>query len=349
VFMWIEEKAEGNRNARMRLDKASMTVGKFLRRSVKHTGWVIVALATGIAFIGYFTPVRDLWSQITTGTLDFWMGFWLIFFTLATYLNAGWMREQICLHVCPYGRFQSVMFDRDTLIISYDHHRGDPRGSRKRGTSGSDSGLGDCIDCGMCVQVCPTGIDIRDGLQFECIQCAACIDACDSVMDQMGYARGLVKYTTENLLENKGDGKYHFLRPRLIGYTIVLSVMISALLFALATRVPLSVEALRDRGQLFRETADGMIENSYTLKIQNKAQRAGDYVISASADGMSVTIPTAVRVHLDAGELATRSFTLVADPAQIPDTRVPVHIVVTRVDDDSVHAETKNTFLSPRP
>ncbi len=349
VFMWIEEKAEGNRNARMRLDKAPMTVGKFTRRSIKHAGWITVALATGLAFIGYFTPVRDLWHQTSTGTLDFWMGFWMLFFTGATYLNAGWMREQVCLHMCPYGRFQSVMFDRDTLIISYDNHRGDPRGSRKRGTTSADNGLGDCIDCGMCVQVCPTGIDIRDGLQFECIQCAACIDACDSVMDQMGYARGLVKYTTENLLEQTGDGKYHFLRPRLIGYCTALVIMISALLFALITRVPLSVEALRDRGQLYRETVDGMIENSYTLKIQNKAQTAGDYLIEASADGMPVTIPGApIHIRMDAGELATRSLTLIANPDDIKSTSVPVHIVITRDGDSSVHAETKNTFLSPR-
>ena len=349
VFMWIEEKAEGNRNARMRLDKAPMSVGKFLRRTVKHTGWVIVALATGLAFIGYFTPVRDIWHQIITGTLDFWMGFWMLFFTLATYLNAGWMREQICLHVCPYGRFQSVMFDSDTLIISYDHHRGESRGSRKRGTTGAENGLGDCIDCGMCVQVCPTGIDIRDGLQFECIQCAACIDACDSVMDQMGYERGLVKYTTENLLEKKGDGKYHFLRPRLIGYTAALLIMVSALLFALITRVPLSIEALRDRGQLYRETTEGLIENSYTLKIQNKAQKDGRYLIEASAPDLTLEIAGGPReIALAAGELATVPLTLVADPADISKPSLPIVIRVRQIDGGGAEADTDNTFLSPR-
>ncbi len=349
VFMWIEEKTEGNRNARMRLDKAPMTVGKLIRRTLKHSGWLLVALATGLAFIGYFTPVRDLWHQTSTGTLDFWMGFWMLFFTAATYLNAGWMREQVCLHMCPYGRFQSVMFDRDTLIISYDHHRGDPRGSRKRGTTSLENGLGDCIDCGMCVQVCPTGIDIRDGLQFECIQCAACIDACDSVMDQMGYQRGLVKYTTENLLEQTGDGKYHFLRPRLIGYCAALVIMMSALLFALVTRVPLSVEALRDRGQLYRETTEGLIENSYTLKIQNKAQQAGDYLINATAEGLPLTIAgSSTRIHLDAGELATRSLTIVVNPDDIKARSTAIEITVVRADDDSIRARTQNTFLSPR-
>ena len=349
VFMVIEEIAEGNRNARLRLDKAPMSVGKFLRRTVKHTGWMLVALATGITFIGYFTPIRDLWHQMSTGTLDFFMGFWMVFFTLATYLNAGWMREQICLHVCPYGRFQSVMFDRDTLIISYDHHRGDPRGSRKRGTASADSGLGDCIDCGMCVQVCPTGIDIRDGLQFECIQCAACIDACDSVMDQMGYARGLVRYTTENLLEQKGDGKYHFLRPRLIGYTVALTIMTGALLFALITRVPVSLEALRDRSQLYRESNEGLIENSYTLKIQNKAQQDGDFLVTVSSEAFPIRLEgSPVKVRLAAGELATVPVTLIADPEQITLRSAEIAFEIVRMDDPGVKAKTENTFLSPR-
>ena len=350
AFMWVEELAEGNRNARMRLDKAPMSVGKFLRRSFKHAGWGVIALATGIAFIGYFTPIRDLWQQITSHTLDFWMGFWLIFFTVATYLNAGWMREQICLHVCPYGRFQSVMFDRDTLIISYDHHRGETRGSRKRGTTGAEQGLGDCIDCGMCVQVCPTGIDIRDGLQFECIQCAACIDACDSVMDQMGYARGLVRYTTENLLEQKGDGKYHFLRPRLIGYTVALTIMTGALLFALITRVPVSLEALRDRSQLYRESNEGLIENSYTLKIQNKAQQDGDYRIEVTGKVFPVRLDGApVQLRMSAGELATLPITVIADPEQITQRNAVIEIRVTRADDPAVSAKSDNKFLSPYP
>ena len=268
---------------------------------------------------------------------------------VATYLNAGWMREQICLHVCPYGRFQSVMFDRDTLIISYDYHRGDPRGSRKRGTTGEEAGLGDCIDCGMCVQVCPTGIDIRDGLQFECIQCAACIDACDSVMDQMGYDRGLVKYTTENLLEKTGDGQYHFIRPRLIGYTVVLSLMMGALLYALISRVPLSVEALRDRGQLYRENNEGWIENSYTLKIQNKAQTAAEYEIRAKSTTFPVQLDgEPIVIRLQAGELATRPISITADPEVITARRAEIEIVVTQRGNPSVRAETKNTFLSPQ-
>ncbi|MBQ0715277.1 MAG: cytochrome c oxidase accessory protein CcoG [Paraperlucidibaca sp.] len=349
VFMWIEEVAEGNRNARLRLDKAPMSLRKFIKRIIKHSGWAVVSIGTGIAFIGYFTPMRDLWEQFTTLSMDPWMLFWMLFFAGATYLNAGWMREQVCLHICPYGRFQSVMFDRDTLIISYDNYRGDPRGSRGRHQSSEEVGLGDCIDCKLCVQVCPTGIDIRDGLQFECIQCAACIDACDSVMDQMGYARGLVKYTTENLLENTGDGKYHFLRPSLIIYSLALTVMISALLLALFMRTPLSIEAMRDRGALFTESYDGVIENSYTLKVQNKSQKDYQYRIEVRCDSIPVTMEGGTKyMTLQAGELATVPLTVTLQDTDMKGRSADIEFVVTRIDDESIQDSTESTFMMPR-
>lgn len=349
VFMIIEEFAEGNRNARMRLDKAPMTLSKLFKRIIKHTGWGIVALITGMAFIGYFTPARQLWQDLVTMRIDPIMTFWLIFFTAATYLNAGWMREQICLHVCPYGRFQSVMFDKDTLIISYDHDRGDPRGSRKRGATSAESGLGDCIDCGMCVQVCPTGIDIRDGLQFECIQCAACIDACDSVMDQMGYDRGLVRYTTENLLEKNGTGTYRLLRPSFLIYSAALTIMISALLFALVTRSPVSLEALRDRGALFNETLEGVIENAYTLKILNKAQQAHDFRVSVSSEYLPVKLSGGeLTIRLAAGELATVPVTVELDASDIRGRSQDIEFHVVRSDDADAKDSVDSSFMMPR-
>lgn len=348
AFMWVEERCEGNRNARLRLDAAPMSLSKLVRRSLKHTGWLIISAATGIAFIGYFWPVRDLWDLLITGTAGFWLVFWLVFFTLATYVNAGWMREQICLHVCPYGRFQSVMFDRDTLIISYDHHRGESRGSRKRGQTSAEVGLGDCIDCTLCVQVCPTGIDIRDGLQFECIQCAACIDACDSVMDQMGYDRGLVRYTTENHLEHQKPGRPNFLRPRLVGYGFVLTAMIGVLLVTLALRVPVSIEALRDRGQLFNETFEGDIENSYTLKIQNKTQQAMTLTLTVDASFPLTLLGTDTTVRLAAGELATVPITLTAKRTDIPARSNEIVIGVISAD-GQIQSDTDNTFLAPQP
>ena len=203
VFMWAEKVTEGDRNQRMKLDKAPMSANKFMRKAAKHSIWLAVSLAIGITFVGYFTPIRDLVPDLVTLQVGGWALFWVGFFTLATYGNAGYLREQVCIYMCPYARFQSVMFDKDTLIVSYDPRRGERRGPRKKDADYKAMGLGDCIDCTMCVQVCPTGIDIRDGLQIECIGCAACIDACDTIMDKMNYPRGLISYTTEHNLSGQ--------------------------------------------------------------------------------------------------------------------------------------------------
>jgi cytochrome c oxidase accessory protein FixG len=346
VFMWVEELTEGNRNARIRLDKSPFSINKLVRRGLKHSGWILVALATGLTFVGYFTPVHELYREFRGLELGFWEIFWIFFFTAATYLNAGWMREQVCMYMCPYGRFQSVMFDRDTLIISYDSKRGDPRGSRKRGTDYAAEGLGSCIDCELCVQVCPTGIDIRDGLQFECIQCAACVDACDSIMDQMGYARGLVRYTTENALES--GSSMHFLRPRLIGYALVLTVMGGLFLYALGGRVPLTVEAIRDRNQLYRESSDGNIENVYTLKIMNESQHAVTYTLKIEGDRrIHEEASDPERLTLGPGELRSVPITLEADPGQLDKTKYTIHFIVKAADDDRTAASTESRFLAP--
>ncbi|HET8710595.1 MAG TPA: cytochrome c oxidase accessory protein CcoG, partial [Spongiibacteraceae bacterium] len=236
IFMWAEQVAEGSRNQRIKLDKSPWTLNKIARKVLKHGMWIGFAFLTGLTFIGYFSPIRQLVPNTFTLNASLMEGAWIIFFTCATYINAGWMREQVCLYMCPYARFQSVMFDRDTLIVSYDKARGEPRGARKKEVDPKAVGLGECIDCSICVQVCPTGIDIRDGLQYQCISCALCIDGCNSVMDKMGYPRGLIRYTTENLLEGK---KYHWLRPRLLGYGIGVVVMFSLFIYTLSTRIPL--------------------------------------------------------------------------------------------------------------
>ncbi|MBO4969903.1 MAG: cytochrome c oxidase accessory protein CcoG, partial [Pseudomonas sp.] len=268
LFMWCEKITEGDRNQRIKLQAAPWRLNKILRRTAKHSLWLAISVMTALTFVGYFTPVRPLATELLTLEIAGISLFWMLFFTGATYISAGWLREAVCMHMCPYARFQSVMFDKDTLAISYDVARGENRGPRKRGVEPKQAGLGDCIDCYMCVQVCPTGIDIRDGLQMECIGCAACIDACDSVMEKMGYAPGLVRYTSEHELQG---GKTHLLRPRLIGYAVVLVVMIGALVMALNMRTMVSLDVIKDRG-LFRENSQGQIENIYSLKIINKTQ-----------------------------------------------------------------------------
>jgi len=342
LFMWCEKVTEGERNQRIKLHAAPWSLNKLARRSAKHTLWLGISLLTGLTFVGYFTPIRPLANELLTWQMGGVSLFWVVFFTGATYLNAGWLREAVCMHMCPYARFQSVMFDKDTLTISYDTARGETRGPRKREVKPADVGLGDCIDCQLCVQVCPTGIDIRDGLQMECIGCAACIDACDSIMDKMGYARGLVSYTSEHQLQG---GKTHLLRPRLIGYSAVLLVMIAALVVALVERPMVSLDVTKDRG-LFRENAQGLIENIYSLKVINKTQQHEDYRLElVDAEGFQLQGNTTI--SLAPGEITDVpvSVALLADrPASSSQT---LRFKVTDVDEPGVYSAADSRFVAP--
>ncbi|MCF5143612.1 cytochrome c oxidase accessory protein CcoG [Pseudomonas sp. WS 5532] len=342
LFMWCEKVTEGERNQRIKLQAAPWSLNKLARRSAKHTLWLGISVLTGLTFVGYFTPIRPLASELLTWQMGGVSLFWVLFFTAATYINAGWLREAVCMHMCPYARFQSVMFDKDTLTISYDAARGESRGPRKREVKPAQVGLGDCIDCQLCVQVCPTGIDIRDGLQMECIGCAACIDACDSIMDKMGYARGLVSYTSEHQLQG---GKTHLLRPRLIGYSAVLLVMIAALVVALIERPMVSLDVTKDRG-MFRENSQGLIENIYSLKVINKTQQRQDYRLElVDAEGFQLQGKT--RLSLAPGEISDVpvSVALLADkPASSSQT---LRFKVVDVDEPWIYSAADSRFVAP--
>lgn len=287
VFLWIERKVEGNRSRQMKLANSPWTVEKIARRSVKHVLWIILSLWTGLTFVGYFTPIRELFYRLGEFQLGGWETFWILFYGFATYGNAGWLREQVCKHMCPYARFQGAMFDRDTLIISYDKKRGEPRGARRKSVDPASLGFGDCINCTMCVQVCPTGIDIRDGLQYECIGCAACIDTCDDVMEKMGYPKGLVRYTTENAMKGL---RTRILRPRIIAYGIVLVALLSASVFGISQRPVMALDVIRDRSVLYRDLGD-KIENVFTLKIMNKTEVSQEYLLDVKS-GLPLTLLT---------------------------------------------------------
>ncbi len=278
AFLLMERLTEGNRQRRMKLDAAPWTVEKALRKGGKHVLWITFSIWTGFTFVGFFTPIRELAGHMLGFSLGPWETFWAIFYSFATYGNAGFLREQVCKYMCPYARFQSAMFDRNTLVISYDLERGEPRGSRGRGTDRKTLELGDCIDCTLCVQVCPTGIDIREGLQIECIACAACIDVCDQVMDKMEYPRGLIRYTTENSLHGKHT---RVLRPRIVIYASLLLVIIAGTLWSMTHRVPLRADLIRDRNALYRELPGDMIENVYTMKVTNMDAIPHKYLLSA--------------------------------------------------------------------
>ena len=345
AFLWIERKVEGSRQQQMKLDQSAMSGKKFRKKLTKHFIWITFSLFTGFTFVGYFTPIRELAAAIPTLAFGPWELFWIIFYGFATYGNAGWMREQVCTYMCPYARFQSAMFDKDTLIISYDEKRGEPRGSRKRGVVPEDVGLGSCVDCSICVQVCPTGIDIRDGLQYQCIGCAACIDACDDVMDKMGYPRGLIKYTTENIMEGH---RTHVIRPRIIVYGLILVGIAIGTFVAILNRSPLELDIIRDRNSLFRETGMGMVENVYILKVINKDIVGHEYSITAEGlDGMKLNIQKD-RIYAESGAVVEIPASIEVDPAILEQRTSEVFFTLEAKDSGHRIVE-EARFLGPMP
>ena len=292
IFLWIERLVEGDRAARLRLDASKLDQNKFMKKTLKHSLWISFSVWTGFTFLGYFAPIRDLTESILQFRLSPWETFWICFYGFATYGNAGFLREQICKHMCPYARFQSAMFDNDTLIVTYDQERGEPRSGRSRKVDAKQSGLGDCIDCNFCVQVCPTGIDIRNGLQYECISCGLCVDACNSIMDKMEYPRGLIRFSTQNALTHHWTQEQvikKILRPRVLIYTGLLVLMSAGLVYSLVTRIPFKVDVIRDRGVMSRIVAGGKVENVYQMQITNASERTESFKISVSGiEGLSL-------------------------------------------------------------
>jgi cytochrome c oxidase accessory protein FixG len=369
IFLWIERKIEGERTARMKLDRKALSLRKLGIKTAKHGIWLALALWTGYTFVGYFSPIRDLGARAIPLNLGPWETFWILFYGFATYGNAGYMREQVCKYMCPYARFQSAMFDRDTLIIAYDHERGEPRGARSRKADPKTSNLGHCVDCNICVQVCPTGIDIRKGLQYECIGCAACIDGCDQVMDKMGYPKGLIRYASENALEGHYDSATMWKRMwrlRTLIYTSLLAVIVVATGVSLALRNPLKVDVIRDRGALARETTPGIIENVYRLQIMNTDERGRQFTIAA--EGLPGLKVVGVEQPVAVDGAATRLVPLrVQLPAQSDEDGDDEHadrhgerreharsesrrieFVVQATDDPKLARHEKSTFLFPR-
>ncbi len=307
AFLWIERKVEGSRPQQMKLDKQPNSFRKFRIKATKHFIWLAFAIFTGLTFVGYFSPMRELAVNFLTFDNGPWETFWIYFYAFATYGNAGWLREQVCLYMCPYARFQSAMFDHDTMIISFDESRGLPMGPRKKTLDKVAAGLGDCIDCTICVQVCPTGIDIRDGLQYQCIGCAACIDACDDVMDKMGYDHGLIRYTTENTLKGKST---HILRPRMVVYALILIGITAGAFYSILMRTPVGMDVIRDRNSLYRETNDGLIENVYNIKLLNMDKRDHSYTLTAEG------IPELI-LRKDSAEIVVKSGEVVELPVRV--------------------------------
>ncbi len=349
IFLWVEKWIEGDRPQRIKLDNGPRTPERLRKKTLKHAIWLLISLWTGLTFVGYFTPIRELLASIGLGTIGAWEIFWVLFYGASTYGMAGFLREHMCKYICPYAQFQFVMFDRDTLIIAYDAERGEPRGSRGKQADPRAAGLGDCIDCGICVQVCPTGIDIRDGLQLECIGCAACIDACDQVMDKMQYPRGLIRYSTENAVE------HHYTRPQIIRraarlrtllYLVAFLTLSGAVAWSLATKMPLKVGIQKDRSVLYREGHDGAIENTFQMHLTNASEQERRYRISV--DGLpGIRLQGVDTASVAGAAMQDLSLTVTVEPGSIGSGSHPITFTIVDDGDPDTRVEQKASFWMP--
>jgi cytochrome c oxidase accessory protein FixG len=344
AFLWMEWLTEGRGAARRKLDRGPWTANKIRRKILKQTLWVAFALWTGFTFVGYFTPIRELGEKVLSLSLGGWESFWILFYGFATYGNAGYLREQVCKYMCPYARFQGAMFDRSSLIISYDEVRGEPRGSRRRDEDPRLKRLGDCIDCTMCVQVCPTGIDIRKGLQYECIACAACIDACDGIMDKMGYPRGLIRYSTQNAMDGKPT---RVLRPRIFVYGALLGALSVGFVTALILRTPLEFDVIRDRNALFRESRPGYIENVYMLRVINKDVVPHTYRLDVEGLSSARLETEPAMIAVDAGAVATVAARVLVEDGLLPTGGHDLSFLLAAESDTGISALKRSRFFTP--
>jgi cytochrome c oxidase accessory protein FixG len=362
IFMWIERKVEGDRFSRIRLDGEEWpwSIRKWRLKITKHFLWLAIAFWTGFTFIGYFTPIETLGTSILSLSLGPWQTFWLCFYGFATWGNAGFMREQVCKYMCPYARFQSVMVDKDTFVVTYDKVRGEPRGSRSKSENHTAKGLGDCVDCSICVQVCPTGIDIRDGLQYMCIGCGACIDACDQVMEKVDYPKGLIRYTTERAMEDKESNQSairHILRPRVLVYIVFISILSAAFIISLFIRNPLRVDIMRDRGALAREVDGVRIENIYRIQMMNSSENPMKVHIKATGlpDLKILNSQGEViqEIDLAASSNQLMPIKISAETDQHSSGNYPIHfeVVAKEIDGNEVLTRNRNeksSFIIPR-
>lgn len=342
ALLWIEEKVEGNRNQRIKLDKASWNRAKIGKKFLKYTLWILFAVWTGFTFVGYFSPIRGLTPRFFTFEMGTAETFWVFFYALMIWLLGAVMREQVCIYMCPYARFQSVMYDPDTLLIAYDTERGEPR---TRGKPKENNAQGDCVDCSVCVQVCPMGIDIRDGLQYQCTGCALCIDACNNIMEKLGRPRELIRYTTENRLAGITTG---ILRPRVFIYAALIIGMLVAVGWGLVNRNVIALDVIRDRSSLFRDSGDGNIENLFRLRIMNKDDTAHVFQVDIEGlEGATIDMDSAIP-PVESGTIHDHIIRIKIDPENLNGVRsTEFQIKLKASDDDTLSVSEDSVYLGP--
>lgn len=341
AYIWVEHRIEGTRNKRMALDRAPWTLNKAAKKTLKHVIWQLMSLFTATTFISYFVPVNELYSTMLAFDWSGAVTFWVLFFALATYANAGWMREHVCIHLCPYSRFQSAMFDKNTLLVAYDAQRGENRAPRKRKDDAEALGLGDCVDCNLCVDVCPAGIDIRNGIQYECINCGLCIDACDETMEKFNYPKGLISYTSEQKLAGKEVKRFNL---KLISYG-ALSLLFTVLLALwISSRIPLEANIIRDRNALYRVNYEGIVENTYTLKILNKSQTPLHFNIDViDLDYPKLQLPK--KLLIGAGMMREIPITLAIDGELLKKKITEISFAIQSIEQPDIQLQKSTVFF----
>ncbi|MBB1300404.1 MULTISPECIES: cytochrome c oxidase accessory protein CcoG [Pseudoalteromonas] len=340
MFSWVEQRIEGTRNQRIKLDKSAWTLSKWQKKTIKHSAWLIISLFTATSFMAYFIPAKSLYGDMFTLQWSGITSFWVFLFAFCTYGNAGFLREKMCTIACPYSRFQAVMFDKDTLLVTYDSARGESRGPRKRKADPKALDLGDCVDCNLCVEVCPAGIDIRNGLQYECINCGLCIDACDDTMDKFGYQKGLIKYASEKQMAGEQTNPY---RLKLVGYGALTVLLMVSMLAWLVQRTPIEVSVLRDRNALYRVNYEGLVENPYTLTIINKTQQLLHYRVAIT--GLDVAkLQSPQLTAVEPGQMKRIPVTVVADGYDLPNKLNQLDFVITAEEDRGIKASISSVF-----
>lgn len=342
IFIWIEEKCEGDRNQRIKLDKQPWSWKKLYCKTLKHMLWMLVSLVTAYTFVGYFYEIKPLVADTVNLQMNSLGAYWLLIFVLGTYLNAGWLREKVCLHMCPYARLQAVMYTQDTLVVTYDAQRGENRGKRKKGELVNNE-QGDCVDCSLCVQVCVVDIDIRDGLQYPCIDCGLCVDACDNVMEKMGLAPGLIKFSSQESSRVEGSA---WLRPKTLLLTVSSVIICSMFMYAIYTRDVLSIDVIRDRSGNLYQQVDSAIENIYTVKINNKSALTNSFTLQLEADKHFV-ISSDPTIYVPRGEVDTLMVRVRINNEAVTSSKNSISFVVKSVDNKQVLARQSSSFIAP--
>lgn len=345
LFIWLEDKIEGVPAKRRKLDNARWSGEKLRKKALKYLVWVLISVATGISFVSWFTDSRQLWHDLFTFNASTTVYGVIALFTAGTLVLAGKMREQACFWLCPYARIQGVMYDKETILPTYDFHRGEPRGRLKKGEL--VEGNGDCIDCKQCIAVCPTGIDIRMGQQEGCITCSLCLDACDTVMEKIGRPKGLIRYASMDEMEGKKQLPL-LKRPRVLIYLTILTLAVSGIIYGVTHLGAIEVKVLHGRSPLFVQRSDGTIQNKYDVKILNKT--ANDMHVKITASGIEGMVVKGTDETLLAKKGHTGSYIMFINvPAEnLKAERTPIIFKAVNLDKPAQTSSYESMFFAPK-